>query len=92
MSDTGLWLAGWLLTYALHSTVLLGVAALLTARWVRGEAWRETLWKAALVGGLVTATVQSTGWIVGDFGRWNLAVLPSAEPASPPIRMSRWCG
>jgi HEAT repeat protein/beta-lactamase regulating signal transducer with metallopeptidase domain len=85
MSETGMRIAAWLLTYALHSTVLLAAAALLTARWVRGEAWRETLWKAALVGGVLTATVQSTGWIIGDLGRWNLAVLPAAgtAPASP---------
>ena len=85
MSETGMRAAAWLLTYALHSTVLLAAAALLTARWVRGEAWRETLWKAALVGGVLTATVQSAGWIIGDLGRWNLAVLPAAgtAPASP---------
>jgi HEAT repeat protein/beta-lactamase regulating signal transducer with metallopeptidase domain len=84
MSDTGMQVAAWLLTYALHSTVLLGAAALLTARWVRGEAWRETLWKAALLGGIVTATVQTSGWIVGDLGRWQLAALPPAEPAESP--------
>lgn len=85
MSETGMRIAAWLLTYALHSTVLLAAAALLTARWVRGEAWRETLWKAALVGGVLTATVQTTGWMAGDLGRWNLAVLPAAgtAPASP---------
>jgi HEAT repeat protein/beta-lactamase regulating signal transducer with metallopeptidase domain len=85
MSETGMRAAAWLLTYALHSTVLLAAAALLTGRWVRGEAWRETLWKAALVGGVLTATVQSTGWMAGDLGRWNLAVLPAAgtAPASP---------
>lgn len=52
-------LAGsWLLTYALHSTLLLGLAWLLTRRLVESPARREQLWKAALVGGLVTATVQ----------------------------------
>ena len=49
MSEMDLRIAAWLLTYALHSTVLLAAAALLTARWVRGEASRETLWKAALL-------------------------------------------
>src|SRR5262249_55399505 len=48
----------WLATYAVHSTLLLGGVALLTAFVVRREAWRETLWKAALVGGLLTSTVQ----------------------------------
>lgn len=78
MSDTALRTIAWLLTYALHSTVLLGFTALLTRR-VRSEAWRETLWKAALLGGLLTATVQTAGWMDGDAGQWRLAVLPAAE-------------
>jgi HEAT repeat protein/beta-lactamase regulating signal transducer with metallopeptidase domain len=50
--------AAWLLTYWLHSTLLLGSAWLLT-RWVfTRETWRDAAWKAALVGGLVTATAS----------------------------------
>ncbi len=49
----------WLLTYLLHSTLLLlGALALTAAGVVRSHAARDTLWKVALVGGLVTATVQ----------------------------------
>jgi len=49
----------WLLTYLLHSTVLLAGAALLVAVGiVRSQAARDTLWKVALVGGLLTATTQ----------------------------------
>ena len=49
--------SAWLLTYLVHSTLLLGGVAVL-ARWVvRREALRESLWKAALVGGVVTATL-----------------------------------
>ena len=48
----------WLATYAVHSTLLLGGVAFLTTFVVRRDAWQDTLWKAALVGGLVTATVQ----------------------------------
>jgi HEAT repeat protein/beta-lactamase regulating signal transducer with metallopeptidase domain len=48
----------WLLTYLIHSTVLLGLALLLT----RLRAWppvvMDLMWKTALVGGLVTASVQ----------------------------------
>jgi beta-lactamase regulating signal transducer with metallopeptidase domain/HEAT repeat protein len=89
MSDTDLRIAAWLLTYALHSTVLLAAAALLTARWVRGEAWRETLWKAALLGGIVTASVQSAGWMISDLGRWELFVLRStaSESAAPAVEL-----
>jgi beta-lactamase regulating signal transducer with metallopeptidase domain len=97
MSDTGLRMAAWLLTYALHSTVLLCAAALLTARLVRGEAWRETLWKAALLGGIVTASIQSAGWVTGDLGGRELFVLRSApatnaESASPSIASAETTG
>ncbi|MHC4944187.1 MAG: M56 family metallopeptidase [Planctomycetota bacterium] len=49
----------WLLTYLLHSTVLLGSFWLIT----RGsrfpsEALKDALWKFAVIGGLITATVQ----------------------------------
>ncbi|HET7230641.1 MAG TPA: M56 family metallopeptidase [Longimicrobium sp.] len=50
----------WLLTYTVHSTVLLGAAwALVRGRVVRGEAAADALWKAAALGGVVTATVQT---------------------------------
>ncbi|WP_420124846.1 HEAT repeat domain-containing protein [Longimicrobium sp.] len=88
MSETALRAAAWLLTYALHSTLLLGAAALL-ARRVRGEAWRETLWKAALIGGIVTATAQTQSGYDPPAGTWRLgstvaftAVLPAEEAAS----------
>jgi HEAT repeat protein/beta-lactamase regulating signal transducer with metallopeptidase domain len=48
----------WLLTYAIHSTVLLSLAWLL----VRARRWSpaasELLWKSAILGGIVTASVQ----------------------------------
>jgi len=53
----------WLGTYLIHSTLLLG-AAWAASRWLRGRrsdgalALEESLWKGALVGGLLTATLQ----------------------------------
>lgn len=91
MSGMALSLAAWLLTYALHSTLLLCAAALL-ARRVPGEAWRETLWKAALVGGLVTATAQSVSGYQPPVGRWSLAAAGemtaevAAGPAPAPVQ------
>lgn len=93
MSETVMRAAAWLLTYAMHSTLLLAAAALL-ARRVRGEAWRETLWKAALVGGLLTATAQTQSGYDPAFGTvWlgravepasSLSVSPApATPAKP---------
>ena len=50
----------WLLTYLVHSTILLGGAWVLAAtRLVRAPAARDTLWKVALVGGILTASVYS---------------------------------
>lgn len=48
----------WLLTYAIHSSALLGIAWLL-ARWGRlSIGTMDFLWKLALVGGLLTTPVQ----------------------------------
>jgi HEAT repeat protein/beta-lactamase regulating signal transducer with metallopeptidase domain len=58
-ADPGASAAAWLATYWLHSTILLACAWALH-RWVlEREAWREVIWKAALVGGVVTATVST---------------------------------
>ncbi|GMR12573.1 MAG: hypothetical protein BMS9Abin29_0763 [Gemmatimonadota bacterium] len=49
----------WLLTYVTHSTVLIGGAWLAVRLGiVSGPGGREALWKTALVGGVLTATVQ----------------------------------
>lgn len=74
-------LVAWLLTYAVHSTILLGGAALLSTR-IRGHGIREMLWKTALFGGFVTATVQSTLRIAPLSGRMVVSVAP---PASLPL-------
>src|SRR5690349_10334875 len=47
----------WLLTYALHSTVLLVMARIITSRKISATS-RDVIWKSALVGGIVTASVQ----------------------------------
>lgn len=62
---------GWLLTYAVHSTLLLGLAGLST-RYVRPCRLKEILWKTALVGGILTATLQATLGISPLTGRFNL--------------------
>ncbi len=70
----------WLLTYALHSTVLLGAAWALV-RWgrVRGEAAADLLWKAALLGGIVTASV---GMMTGAHPLGLRLHLPSIGPVA----------
>src|SRR5213078_314063 len=48
----------WLLTYAIHSTVLFSLAWLLVRarRWSPGAS--ELLWKTAMVGAIITASTQ----------------------------------
>ncbi len=77
------WLAGglesiglWLLTYSAHSTVLLGVAWLLHRRLPR---YSETLWKTALLGGLLTSSIQLALGLPSLGG--TLAVAGSDSPA-----------
>ena len=69
---------GWLLTYAVHSTILLAGAALATAWLIRSDAWRESVWRAALVGALATATLQSGLGLRPLAGEWRIAVAGSS--------------
>lgn len=73
----------WLLTYALHSTLFLGLALVLSrrlaGRWARLE---EAAWRFALVAALATSTLQlAAGW-EPVAGRWALDVPSSSAPAS----------
>jgi len=52
-------LLAWLLTYTIHSTVLLGIAWLVTRRFRLEPVASDLLWKVALLAGLVTGTIQS---------------------------------
>src|SRR6185295_10426351 len=81
----------WLLTYLLHSTLLLSIAWLASkplGRW--SVAAEEAVWKLALVGALFTASLQlAAGWEPAA-GRWSLpraaapaAVVDLAVPAAP---------
>ncbi|HSS78332.1 MAG TPA: M56 family metallopeptidase [Thermoanaerobaculia bacterium] len=73
----------WLLTYLLHSTLLLGLAWLASkplARW--SVAAEETMWRLALVGALLTASLQlAAGWEPAA-GRWRLAEASPAASAT----------
>ncbi|MDP9348306.1 MAG: hypothetical protein M3P24_04075, partial [Gemmatimonadota bacterium] len=62
-------LLGWAFTYLIHSTLLLGGLWVLVSRGTGSWAVRDVLWKVAVVGGIVTATVQSVA------ARW-----PTTEP------------
>ncbi|MEM7308196.1 MAG: M56 family metallopeptidase [Planctomycetota bacterium] len=58
LAGFGLLALAWLLTYLIHSTLLLGGTWLVVSRRRLEASWQDRLWKLALVGGLITATVQ----------------------------------
>ena len=72
----------WLLTYALHSTLFLGLACLASRRLSRRARLEEAVWRFALLAGLVTATVQlAAGW-EPLAGRWTLEAPAPAYSAA----------
>src|SRR5437870_8938748 len=77
-------LLAWLLTYLIHSTVLLGVAWLVTRRGRLEPAASDLLWKVALLAGLVTGTIQSR-LELSTLAAVTLpvATLPQAAPLNP---------
>lgn len=77
----------WSLTYAVHSTLLLGGTWWLVRRgWPRGRAAREGLWRAALFGALLTASAQCFASLPSVTVRAEVptllveAALPTLEP------------
>ena len=69
----------WLLTYAVHGSLLLSLAWLCT-RYVRPYRLKEILWKTALVGGILTATLQVALGISPLTGRFDLLSNASTGP------------
>jgi beta-lactamase regulating signal transducer with metallopeptidase domain len=81
----------WILTYAIHSTVLI------VAVWVVTKVFhkmslssQEALWKAAFLGGLATATLQLAAGATPPWGHFSLPaqldtqpVVVTTEPAAP---------
>ncbi len=71
-SEFALSALAFVLTYAIHSTLLLGVACLLAPRIVRSLALREKLWKTAMFGGLLTSLVQVGASMETPLFHWTL--------------------
>lgn len=84
----------WVLTYALHSSALLGAAWLLARTAARRSLrWREALWKTALAGGVLTASAQLALDLEPVAGRFafdaNRAVQAELETLPPRIDVER---
>ena len=78
-------LLAWLLTYLIHSTVLLGVAWLVTRRGRLEPAASDLLWKVALLASLVTGTIQSRLELATPAAvTLPVGTLPQAAPLNQP--------
>ena len=76
----------WLLTYAIHSTILLGLAAAIASRFADEHAWLDLVWKTALLGPLVTASLQVGSNVIPLGGRWPIGVAaPVAGARAMPL-------
>jgi beta-lactamase regulating signal transducer with metallopeptidase domain len=62
----------FVLTYAIHSTLLLGLACVIAPRILRSLALRERVWKTAMFGGIVTALVQVGASMETPLFHWTL--------------------
>lgn len=85
--NEGLCLLGvWLVTYLMHSTLMLGGVGLCDYfRCFKSNANVELLWRVALVGGIVTATFQCTSrnFNLHPFPGWSLGHWMEGERDTP---------
>ncbi len=78
-------LLAWLLTYLIHSTVLLGAAWLATRRRRLEPSASDLLWKVALLASLVTGTIQSRLELATPAAvTLPVTTLPPAAPMNRP--------
>ncbi|HKE14250.1 MAG TPA: M56 family metallopeptidase, partial [Kofleriaceae bacterium] len=77
--------AAWVLTYLIHSTLLIAAIWLISRRLEGRPAALDALWKTALVGGLLTATLQTAAGVSPIGGRLDLSA-GAAAAARPTIR------
>jgi len=84
--------AGWLLTVALHGGVFLAAAWLIDRSWrAPPNAWRELMWRVALFGGVITASMQPLAGPSPIAARWQLAGA-AASTAISPAQATAWAG
>src|SRR5512143_732814 len=78
-------IAGWLLTVALHGALFLSAAWLIDRFWrAPPNAWRELMWRVALFGGVISASLQPLAGPSPLAARWQLgeASAVAAVPAA----------
>ena len=85
----------WLLTYAIHSSILLSGAAVAAWRCADHHAWLDPIWKAAVIAPLLTASLHFDPMVLPLGGRWAISDVSrlredaSARQASPTTLANR---
>src|SRR5262245_1397728 len=77
----------WLLTYAIHSTILLAIAMVAAWRLSDHHAWLDVIWKTAVLAPLVTASLQFES-VTLPIGRWTMTTETAAALATAPVTSS----
>jgi HEAT repeat protein/beta-lactamase regulating signal transducer with metallopeptidase domain len=77
----------WLLTYAIHSTILLALAAVAAWRLTDQHAWLDLIWKTAVIAPLVTASLHVEAISLPTAGRWAMPGVTTVTraPMSAPV-------
>lgn len=75
-------LVSWILTFLLHSTLLLGAAWLAVRLGGLRPAWEETLWRAALFVPVLTATAHAVADVDPLVDAWDVSLLHRAAGAA----------
>jgi len=83
-------MGSWILTYLLHATVLLSGAALAAIALRARPELEEAIWKLALVGGLLTASLQPAvaGWKSAQPTVGEQLAVAGATPQLPDSRVA----
>ena len=91
--DLAPWLTDWLLTWWLHAAIMLGAVALLS-RHITSFGARDFLWKAALVGPLLTTTAHTLSNTVRrvDVAPMVRATMSRDAAAAPAIAAAATAG
>ena len=71
----------WLLTYAIHSTILLTLAAVAAWRLADQHAWLDLIWKTAVIAPLVTASLHLDSISLPLTGRWTMPSVTTVTRA-----------
>lgn len=80
MNDAWIWaIAVWMIAFAIHSTVSLGVAWLVARRIGERPEHTSPLWKVAALAGLVTATLATAGVVEPWTGHVEVVALPASD-------------